>query len=189
MHPYIEKPGDIITKQFHSNGALCLYSVFRDGKPANGWSSKTWFKNEGLQQEENYSNGLLIEKINYDESGKIIEHKIWNNRLEQLIDKPPHPKLPKPNVVTGCISLSAYLEKLPAISEFINAEYNQDSLLRSYDEGSITDPGDTKWTMKGEQISFTIYWDHNEVSHFWHCHCITEALYWKARTFLEGKFS
>ena len=186
MHLYTEKPNDIISKQLHPNGALYLFSVLNDGKPANGWSSKKYYADEKLEEEENYNNGLLIEKIKYDESGSITEHKIWNNRLKQLIDKPVQLKLPRPNVVTGCASLSAYLEKLPAISEFINAEYNQDSLLRSYDEDRRTDPGDTKWTMKGEQISFTIYWDHNEVYHFWHCHCATEALYGKTRWFLEG---
>ncbi len=187
MHLYIEKPGDVITKQFHPNGALYLYSVLNDGKPANGWSNKTWFKKEGLQLEENYNNGLLIEKINYDESGKIIEHKIWSNRLEQLIDKPPHPKLPKPNVVTGYAFLSAYLKHLPAVSEFIKAEYREDLLLQSFNASYHAKQNDAKWTMKGEQMSFTIYWNYEEVSHQWHCHCSTEALYWKARTFFVGK--
>ena len=76
MHFYLEKTGDIVSKHLHPNGAMYWYSVLKDGKPANGWSNKTWFKKEGLHLEENYSNGLLIEKISYDESGKIIEHKI-----------------------------------------------------------------------------------------------------------------
>ena len=164
-----------------------MYFVLKDGKPANGWSSKTWFKKEGLQQEENYSNGLLIEKICYNESGVIAEHKIWNNRLEQLIDKPPHPKLRKPNVVNGYGSLSAYIKQLPAVSEFINAEYNEDSLFRSFHEASKIEKDDATWTMKGKQMSFTIYWDHDEVSHQWHCHCTSEELYWKARSFLKDK--
>lgn len=164
-----------------------MYTVLRDDKPANGWSRKKYYPDEKLEEEENYSNGLLIEKISYSESGSITEHKIWNNCLKQLINKPAQPKLPKPNVVTGHASLSNYLKQLPAISEFINADYNQDSLLQSFDASSKPEAGDTKWTMKGEQISFTIYWDHDEISHQWHCHCATEALYWKARAFLEDK--
>jgi hypothetical protein len=187
VHFYTETPGDIISKQLHPNGALYLYTVLKDGKPANGWSSKKYYPGGKLEEEENYNNDLLIEKISYDENGSITKHKIWNNRLKQLINKPAQPKLPKHNVVTGVARLSDYLEQLPAISEFINAEYNKDSLLQSYDEGGITDPGDTKWTMKGEQMRFTIYWDHNEVSHQWHCHCDTEELYWKARDFLKEK--
>jgi hypothetical protein len=187
LHPYSEKPGDIITKQLRPNGSLYMYFVLKEGKPANGWSSKTWFKKEGLQQEENYSNGLLIEKISYNESGVIAEHKIWNNRLKQLIDKPAQAKLLKPSVVTGHGSLNNYLKQLPAIGDFINADYEENSLLLSFDAGSKLEKDDAKWTMRGEQMSFTIYWDHDEVSHQWHCHCATEALYWKAREFLHGR--
>jgi hypothetical protein len=60
------------------------------------------------------------------------------------------------------------------------ANFDKDSLSRSYDE-------ETEWKMKGEQMSFTIYWDKDEVSHQWHCHCATEELYWQAREFLESK--
>ena len=181
MHPYTEQPKDVVSKQLHPDGALHLYIAIKDGKPANGWSSKKYYPNAALQEEENYSNGLLIEKITYNESGAITEHKIWNNRLKQLIDKPAAPKLQRPNVVVGCSSISACLEQLPAIGAFIGADYDQDSLVKSYDE-------EPEWQMKGKQMSFTIYWDKEEVSHFWHCHCASEELYWKAREFLETKF-
>ena len=128
-----------------------------------------------------------MEKINYDERGKITEHKTWNNRLKQLIDKPPRPKLPKPNVVTGHASLSNYIKQLPAISEFINGDYRKNSLLRSFNAISKSEENDAKWTMRGKQMSFTIYWNHEEVSHQWHCHCDTEAVYWMARIFLKDK--
>lgn len=189
MHLYTEKPGDIVSKQFHGNGALYWYAVLKDGKPANGWSSKKYDPSDILQEEENYSNGLLIEKINYNEGGSIREHKIWHNRLKQLIDKPAAPKLLKPNVVTGHASLSNYLKLLPAISEFMNAVYREDSLLQSYNAGSRLEKDDAKWTMTGEEMSFTIYWDYDEISHQWHCHCPNETLYWKARNFLATKFN
>lgn len=178
-----------MSKQIHPNGALYLYTVLKDGKPANGWSKKIFYENGGLQQEENYSNGLLIEVISYDDSGIITEHKIWNNRLKQLIAKPAQAKLLKPNVVTGYAFFSAYLKQLPAVCEFIKAEYREDLLLQSFNACYRAKQNDATWTMKGEQMSFTIYWNHEEVSHQWHCHCTTEALYWKARVFLESKFS
>lgn len=164
-----------------------MYSGLNAGKPANGWSSKKYYPDGKLEEEENYSNGLLIEKICYDESGVITEYKIWNNRLKQLIDKPPRPKIPKPNVVTGHAFLGGYFKQLPAVSEFINAEYNEDSLLRSFNTSCAMEKDDARWTMRGEHMSFSIYWDHDEISHQWHCHCATEELYWKAREFLEDK--
>ncbi len=181
MHLYTEQPNDTVSKQLYLDGSLYLYIALKDGNPANGWSSKKYYPNAALQQEENYSSGLLIEKINYDESGAITTHKIWNNRLKQLIDKPAAPKLQRPNVVTGCSSISACLEQLPAISAFIGADYDKDSLFKSYNE-------EPEWKMKGPQLSFTIYWDKDEVFHQWHCHCATEELYWQARKFLESKF-
>lgn len=181
MHPYKENTNDTVFKQCYPNGALHLYTAIKDGKPANGWSSKKYYPNAALQQEENYSNGLLIEKIKYNESGAITTHKIWNNRLKQLIDKPPAPKLLRPNVVTGCSSLHDYVKQLPAISAFIGFDYEEDLLFKSYNEN-------TEWKMAGEQMSFSISWDKDEASHFWHCHCGTEELYWKARIFLESIF-
>lgn len=181
LHPYREKTGDVISKEQFPDGALYLYTAIKDGKPANGWSSKKYYPNATLQEEENYSNGLLIEKISYDESGAIAEHKIWNNRIKLLIDKPAAPKLRRPNVIVGCARLHNYMKQLPAISAFIGAYYDQDSLFKSYDE-------EAEWKMRGEQMSFTIYWDKDEVSHQWHCHCASEQLYWKARKFLETKF-
>jgi len=159
-----------------------LYTAIKDGKPANGWSSKKYYPNAAMQEEGNYSNGLLIEKINYDDSGTITIHKIWNIRLKQLIDKPAAPKLPRPNVIVGCTPFQNYVKQLPAISAFIGADYNQDSLFKSYNE-------EAEWKIKGEQMSFSIYWDKDEVFYQWHCHCATEGLYWKARKFLETKFS
>ena len=181
LHPYTEQPKDVVSKRLHPDGTLHLYTAIKDGKPANGWSSKTYYPNTALQEEENYSNGLLIEKIYYNESGAIITHKIWNNRLKQLIDKPAAPKLRRPNVIVGCTRLHNYVEQLPAISTFIGADYDQDSLFKSFNE-------EPEWKMKGEQMSFTIYWDKDEVFHQWHCHCATEELYWQARKFLESKF-
>jgi len=187
LHPYTEKPGDVILKQFHSNGTLHLYTVLKNERSANGWSHKIFCENKCLKQEENYSNGLLIEVIKYDESSVITAHKIWSNRLKQLIDKPAHPKLTRPNVVVGYAFLSAYLEQLPAVSEFIHAYYDRDSLLRSFHADYKREAHGATWTMRGEQMSFSIYWNHDEVSHQWHCHCAKEELYWKARVFLEGR--
>ena len=180
LHLYKEHINDTISKELYPDGTLHLYIATKDGKPANGWSSKKYYPNAALQEEENYSNGLLIEKINYDESGTITTHKIWNNRLKQLIGYPAAAKLPRPNVIVGCTSLHNYMQQLPAISTFIGADYDQDSLFKSFNE-------EAEWKMKGEQMSFTIYWDKDEVFHQWHCNCATEELYWKAREFLEIK--
>lgn len=79
MHLYTEQLNDTITQQRYPNGAFQLYTALKNGKPANGWSSKKYYPNAALQEEENYSKWLLIEKISYDESGNITLHKIWNN--------------------------------------------------------------------------------------------------------------
>ena len=75
---------------------------------------------------------------------------------------------------------------MPSISEFIRADYDEDSLLQSFNTSYRTQE-DTTWTLKGEQMSYTIYWDCHEIFHQWHCHCATEELYWKARNFLLSK--
>ncbi len=187
MHLYIEKLNDIISKRLHPNGALYLYTVLRDGKPANGWSSKKYYPDGKLEEEENYSNGLLIEKIGQDESGVITVHKIWNNRLKQLIDKPPPPRLSKPNVVTGLCHLCDCIPQLAAISEFIGAGYDENSLPQSYDAFRKSAQEEAKWTMTGKQMRFIIYLEEWEGLFKWCCYCDTEELYWKVREFLKGK--
>jgi len=187
LHLYIEKPNDIISKQIQPNGTLYLYTVLQDGKPANGWSSKKYYSDGKLEEEENYSNGLLIEKISYNESGVITEHKIWNNRLKQLIDKPAHPKFPKPNVITGLCHLCDCIPHLPAISEFIGAVYDKNSLPQSNEAFRKSAQGKAKWMMTGKQMRFYIYLEDWDGMFQWCCHCDTEELYWKAREFLNTR--
>ena len=187
MHLYTEKNEDVVSKQLHPNGALYLYIVLKEGKPANGWSNKVFYENGDLQQEQNYSNGLLIEKIHYDESSVITEHKIWNNRLKQLIDKPVHPKFSKPNVITGLCYLCDCIPHLPAISEFIGAAYDKNSLPQTNDAFRKAAQEQATWTMTGKQMRFIIYLEEWEGLFKWCCHCDTEELYWKARVFLKGK--
>ncbi len=185
MHPYTEKPGDIVSRNLYPGGTLHSYTALNEGKPANGWSSKKYYPSAVLQEEENYSKGRLIEKIVYNENGVITGHKIWNNRLKQLVEKPAPSQLRKPNVVTGHASVTRLLQQLPSIAAFIRADYNKYSFLRSYEMVSAPGEGDAKWTMMGNQMSFTVYWNKEEISHQWHCHCATEELYREARKFLE----
>ena len=187
MHFYKEKSGDTVLEQRYPNGTLYSYTVLNRGIQANGWSRKKHYPTGSLQEEENFSNGLLIEKINYSESGTIISHKIWNNRLKELVDKPPVFPLPKHNVVTGYAAMSNYLKHMPSISEFIQADYQKDSLMQSFKSSMTTGEKEAKWTLSGKQMSFTIYWDCDEIFYHWHCHCTTEELYLKARNFLDSK--
>jgi len=187
LHFYKEQPGDTVLKQLYPNGTLYLYTVLKEGKQANGWSRKKYYPNASLEEEENFSNGLLIEKINFGESGIIISHKIWNNRLKELVDKPAAIQLPKRNVVTGCASISYYLKHMPSISEFIDADYHEDSLIQFFSTSSTSGEGETIWRLTGKQMSFTIYWVYDEVFYQWHCHCATEELYWEARNFLQAR--
>ena len=76
MHLYKEKPHDKILKQLYPNGTLHLYTVLKDGKHANGWSRKKYYPDASIEEEENFSNGSLIEKINFGENGTIVSHKI-----------------------------------------------------------------------------------------------------------------
>ena len=122
--------------------------------PANGWSRKTYYPEEKLQDEENYSNGLLIEKISYTEKGVVTAHKIWNNRLRLLVDKTVYPGLPRPNVVTGNCSLGNYIKVLPGIAAFIDAVFDKHDLLRSYEEFLNADSDDLNWQMTGKKMNF-----------------------------------
>lgn len=101
--------------------------------------------------------------------------------MKELIDKPAVPKCIRPNVVTGCMSLQDYVKHLPAISNYNGAHYAEDLLLKSYNEN-------TDWKMVGEQMSFSISLDKQEVFHFWHCHCVSEEIYIQARNFLDKTF-
>ncbi|MDP3392913.1 hypothetical protein [Sediminibacterium sp.] len=187
MHFYKEQPGDKVLKQQHSNGSLHLYTVLRDGIHANGWSRKKFFPNGSLEEEESFSNGLLIEKINFSEQGDIISHKIWNNRLREMVDKPAIIQLPKHNIVFGCASINYFLKNLPSISEFIQGDYHEELLIQSFINSSKLGEEETAWTLKGNQMNFTIFWDCNEVIYNWQCHCFTEELYMEAKKFLDSK--
>jgi hypothetical protein len=70
--------------------------------------------------------------------------------------------------------VSKYLEVLPGIAVFINANFDKNDLLISYDTFLNTGEEDLQWRMKGDQMNFTIYWARGEVFHQWHCHCYTE---------------
>jgi hypothetical protein len=188
MHSYIVKLGDVVSTKLHANGCLHTYIVLQNELPANGWSNKIYFENKQLQTEENYSNGMLIEKVSYNETGDIIAHKIWNNRLKQLIDKPLPPPFVRHNIVSGCTSIYYYLQQMPAISKFIGVYYDKNLLIQSHDKFMDTGAENTEWRLEGKQMSFTIYWQTGEVFHQWHCHCKTEELYCKAKIFFAAIF-
>lgn len=85
---YNPKKEDTVVEEHYSNGQRKSFRALLHNSPANGWSYSEWYEDGQVKRQENYSHGQLIERKAFHTDGQLILHKIWNNRLKQLIDKP-----------------------------------------------------------------------------------------------------
>jgi hypothetical protein len=143
---------------------------------------------------ECYSHSLLIEYKILNEGGEILEHKIYNHRLKQLVDRPKLVPGPRPNVVVGCAHMGFYFKHLPAIAAFIGAAYDEAELERVYHDFITGDGPDydsdeesriTNFRLEGTRCNFALQMEAGEMSYFWHLWARDEKSYEEARSFME----
>jgi hypothetical protein len=174
------------TKQWYPNGQLSMQVLYIDDLPANGWSYSTWYNNGVLKNKKCYSNNLLIEEISYSKINTVTNHKIWNNRLKQLIDKPVPKPLPRPNVVTGYHHMGTFLAILPIIAKYIAADYEKEELINAYQAFLNSENDEGNWQLPGKEMTFGIFFEKGESLYYWQLRCTDTDGYNRAKTFMEG---
>lgn len=197
---FFPKDDDENFKSIYPSGKLKESSYLRNGQPANGWSRKLFYEKGALQLQECYSHSIVIEQLGYDEEGNIISHKIYNNRLKQLIVKPVQTVVIPHNTVSGTAHMGFYFKHLPAISKFIGAVYDEVDLDKAYQD-FITSPStynnikkaddeweeeNTPWKIQGNNMGFTIAFEHGEGYYQWGLWTKTEEDYERAKGFMDN---
>ncbi|HEY0066688.1 MAG TPA: hypothetical protein VGB46_04985 [Flavisolibacter sp.] len=178
-----EKEG--MWKEWYPDGQLRTLAVYKEGQPANGWTFKSWHPNGTLQTEQCFSHNLMIEQIDYDGQGTRISHKIWNNRLRQLVDKPKQTEVIHLNVFSSCAHMGHLMAMMPRIASYIKASYNEDEFRAAYNAFQDSGEQEATWTLRGERMTVTVLWELHEGYYFWHCSAPDEETYWAARHYLE----
>jgi hypothetical protein len=197
---FIPKAKDEVIKSHYPSGKIREEKYVRDGKPANGWSRKSFYENGKLALHECFSHELVIEQLFYSEEGELTAHKIYSHSQKKLIDKPKVTVVQRPNVVDGCAHMGFYYKHMPAISEFIGAEYKQEDLEKAYNNfintpypneekenaGDEWDDQIVTWRLQGKNMSFLIGFEHGEGYYHWNLRASNETDYEKARNFMES---
>jgi hypothetical protein len=188
---FTPKSTDEIITSCYSSGNTREEKWLRNGTPANGWSRKTFYENGNIELHECYSNSMVIEQLFYNETGEITAHTIYSHAQKKLIEKPKQLEVHRPNVVEGCDHMGFYFKNLPAISQFIGAEYNEDELEKAYHEfiNSPYEGGEEErtqhWGLEGKEMRFSLWFERSEGYYFWHLRAKDEEGYQKAKDFME----
>jgi hypothetical protein len=96
--------------------------------------------------------------------------------------------------------MGSFYKAMPAIANFIEADYNEDELEKAYqDFCSIEQPEEplpdvhdgygvwwTNWTLKGKLLSFTICFEKYEGYFGWAIRCPDEETYLKTKEFISS---
>ena len=194
QYVFTPRPGDREVTSYHPNGLPDSVAYFREGIPANGWSRKEWWENGNLKQADCFSHQLLIESVTFDENGNKQGHLIYSHRLKTLVNKPIVTNIVRHNTVSGCAHMGFYFRHLPAISAFIGAAYEEESLEKAYrfflekvsaDEEIDTSEMEFTWTLRGTHMTFMIRFEKYEMLYQWGLFAKTEANYATAKAFME----
>lgn len=106
----------------------------------------------------------------------------------------------KRNIVQGVDHMGSIYKAMPAISEFIEAEYKEEELDEAYKNAmNLPDPETplpddldgydvywTNWTLKGKQLSFTICFEKYEMLYEWAIRCPDEESYLRTKAFINS---
>ncbi|MFZ4058504.1 MAG: hypothetical protein ACOYKE_10205 [Ferruginibacter sp.] len=138
-------------------------------RPQKGWYIAAQYPDGTIRQKELYSNGLMIEYVEYAEDGVVVQHLIYNNRLKQLIPKPVSQPLPRPNIAETCMHMGDVFRHLPAISRFIEISIDPDKVHAFWKNFVDSEAEHDTFTVKGEDIAFSIYFEKYEG--YYQCSC------------------
>jgi hypothetical protein len=190
---FIPKETDKKITTYYPSGNIQEEFFLRNEVPANGWSRKLFYENGTIQLVECYSQFLVIEQLHYDEANNLLAHKIYSHKQKQLIDKPKQTITIRPNVVMGSGHIGYYFEHLPAISKFIEADYNEADLEQAYqdfitleDKADKQDENEVKWVIKGKEMQFAFWFEKGEAYYQWHLWTNDEISYQKAKHFMQS---
>lgn len=183
---------DELIDSFYPSGNIQEEKYFSNGIPANGWSRKTYYERGTIQLAECYSHSLIIEQLWYDEDGNLLAHKIYSHKHKELIDKPKQTVVERPNVVEGCDHMGYFFKYLPAISQFIEAEYDKAALEKAYYEFIHSAPTDDTedeppvyWGITGKKMRFLLRFERDEGYYQWQIKAEDERDYKEAMRFME----
>lgn len=106
----------------------------------------------------------------------------------------------KRNIVEGIEHMGSFYRAMPAIAQFIEAEYHEEELDKAYRDFCVIEPPEeplpddhdgygvywTNWTLKGKQLSFTICFEKYEGYFGWAIRCPDEETYLKTMEFISA---
>jgi len=89
---------------------------------------------------------------------------------------------------------------VPAIAQFMEADYNEEELDKAYKEAmNLPEPEEqlpddhdgygvywTNWTLRGKQLNFTICFEKYEMLYGWAIRCPDEETYFRVREFISN---
>ena len=104
----------------------------------------------------------------------------------------------KRNIVEGIEHMGSFYRAMPAIANFLEADYHENELEKAYqDFCNIEQPEEplpddhsgygvwwTNWTLKGKQLNFTICFEKYEMLFGWAIRCPDEDTYLKVKEFM-----
>jgi hypothetical protein len=106
----------------------------------------------------------------------------------------------KRNIVEGVEHMGSFYRAMPAIANFIEADYNENELAKAYQDFCNIEPPDeplpddhdgygvwwTNWTLKGKKLNFTICFEKYEGYFGWAIRCPDEETYLKTKEFISA---
>ncbi len=105
----------------------------------------------------------------------------------------------KRNIVEGLDHMGSIYRAMPAIAEYIEAQYREEELDKAYKNFSEIDPPEeplpddhdgygvwwTNWTLQGKKLSFTLCFEKYEGYYGWAIRCPDEETYLEVRKFMQ----
>lgn len=96
--------------------------------------------------------------------------------------------------------MGTFYRALPAIAEFLEADYREEELEKAYHdfqqlpepEEPLPDDHDgygvywSNWTLKGRELNFTICFEKYEMLYGWAIRCPDEATYFRVKEFISN---
>jgi len=108
----------------------------------------------------------------------------------------------KRNIVEGVAHMGIFVDVMPKIAGFLDARFDPEQLLKSYDDFINTPTPDINpenedegkgvlwdhWILQGKHLRFTIQFEKGEMLYFWYIRCPDEETYLTVKEFMNITF-